>query len=137
MKITNIAQFTGPNDPKNYMTPEGYEVSLDDGSTIRLWIDGESSCCESFGYFMSEDNLNDYIGAELIDIERVDTALLTHKVSNINNIENGALDCGDVMFINLNTSKGILQFVAYNAHNGYYGHYAGVISRIYNHSTVL
>ena len=28
------------------------------------------------------------------------------------------------MFVNINTSNGLLQFAAYNNHNGYYGHNA-------------
>ena len=33
---------------------------------------------------------------------------------------------GGVMFVNLETDMGTLQFVAYNEHNGYYGHEAKV-----------
>jgi len=35
------------------------------------------------------------------------------------------------MFINIDTSEGLLQFAAYNSHNGYYGH--SVCYMINNH----
>lgn len=47
------------------------------------------------------------------------------------------LDQGGVMFVNILTDKGILQFVAYNCHNGYYGHEATVKSTQLEHSECL
>jgi len=41
------------------------------------------------------------------------------------------------MFVDLKTDRGKLQFVAYNEHNGYYGHEAEVICNQLNHSEVL
>ena len=41
------------------------------------------------------------------------------------------------MFVNVETDKGLLQFVAYNEHNGYYGHEACVISKHLNESEYL
>jgi hypothetical protein len=39
------------------------------------------------------------------------------------------LDAGSAMFINVETTKGLLQFVAYNEHNGYYGHEVKLVSK--------
>ena len=50
---------------------------------------------------------------------------------------NGDYFEGGVMFVNITTSKGVLQFVAYNEHNGYYGHSACVISKQLNHEECL
>ena len=47
------------------------------------------------------------------------------------------LDSGGAMFVNLETSEGLLQFVAYNAHNGYYGHEAVLVSKQLNHEERL
>lgn len=44
---------------------------------------------------------------------------------------------GDVLFVDLITSEGVLQFVAYNAHNGEYGHHAVVISNQIHYETSL
>lgn len=39
------------------------------------------------------------------------------------------LDAGSAMFINVETTKGLLQFVAYNEHNGYYEHEVKLVSK--------
>lgn len=46
------------------------------------------------------------------------------------------LDAGSAMFINVETTKGLLQFVAYNEHNGYYGHDVLLVSK-YDDKTVI
>ena len=46
------------------------------------------------------------------------------------------LDAGSAMFINVETTKGLLQFAAYNEHNGYYGHGVKLVSK-YNDKTVI
>ena len=73
---------------------------------------------------MSEDDFADFIGAQLIDIKIVDTALNVTELKMEDELKGGGLDAGDTMFVNINTSEGLLQFVAYNSHNGYYGHTA-------------
>lgn len=103
-----------------------------DKQIVKLGIDDYQSCCENYGYFMSEDNLEDFIGAELLDIKITDTLLKPNNEIDVNDIYEG-----DVMFVNIETNKGLLQFVAYNEHNGYYGHDACVISKQLNYDTVL
>lgn len=44
---------------------------------------------------------------------------------------------GNTMFVNIDTDRGVLQFVAYNEHNGYYGHSASVTSKQLTHGEVL
>ena len=44
---------------------------------------------------------------------------------------------GGVMFVNIETDRGVLQFVAYNQHNGYYSHEAKVISKQLNYESNL
>ncbi len=41
------------------------------------------------------------------------------------------------MFVNLETNVGLLQFVAYNSHNGYYGHDAVLVSKQLNLTEAL
>lgn len=53
-----------------------------------------------------------------------DTALNNHLVKE--NMPYGEGEGGDTMFVNIQTDRGILQFTAYNRHNGYYGHRAVV-----------
>lgn len=109
---------------------EGFIITTNE-QIIKLAISGGQSCCENSGYFMSEDNINDFIGADLIKIEIVDTEL--RKFEKLPD----SLDEGGVMFVNITTSKGTLQFVAYNSHNGYYGHSAIVESKTLTHTTSL
>ena len=44
---------------------------------------------------------------------------------------------GGVMFVDIETDRGVLQFVAYNEHNGYYGHEARVSSTQVTHKEIL
>lgn len=93
--------------------------------TYLLQIDEQRNCCEAYGGFIiCEDDLNDFIGADLLEIYLTDTCLNTHIVDRINLMQNCHNSCHyhNVQFINLRTSKGLLQFVVYNCHNGYYGH---------------
>jgi hypothetical protein len=132
-KIINIVDTSF-----NIDTPEKHDsfygdydgfIVVTDKQSIKLGISNEQSCCESWGYFMSEDNTQDFIGAELYDINITDSALATVKVPDIYE--------GDVMFVTLKTSNGDLQFVAYNEHNGYYGHDAVVVSNQITHTNTL
>lgn len=110
---------------------DGFTIQTDT-QTIKLGIDNGQSCCENWGYFMSNDNVNEFIDADFLGIEIVDSALNPVKFK-----EEVRLYEGDAMFVNINTSKGVLQFVAYNEHNGYYSHEAVVISRDLNHNEHL
>jgi hypothetical protein len=94
---------------------------------IKVGISSEQHCCESYGCLMTNDTTQDFVGAELIGISRTDQVLNDIKIDELE-----YLDEGGAMFVNLKTSVGLLQFVAYNAHNGYYGHGAVLISKQLN-----
>lgn len=94
---------------------DGYEV-VTEKSTIRILIDNEQSCCESWGYMSSDDELEYYYGATLNDVELTDTKLERMK------IEDDYYDEGGVQFVTFKTDKGDFQLAVYNGHNGYYGH---------------
>ena len=129
-KILRIEEISGQY---GCMTQEGYAI-VTDKQTIKLLIDNHQDCCEDWGYFMSEDNFESFIGAKILEITLTDTALNTKKIDE--HIEYG-VDNGDIMFVNIVTDKGVLQFVAYNCHNGYYGHGAYVFSEQLKHETCL
>lgn len=101
-----------------YQDMDGYKVVTEDHEMAVL-IDNGQSCCESWGYFSSDDDLQQYIGAELKEVNLVDVALNVKKVE-----DNGAnfLDEGGIQFVNFVTDKGTFQLAVYNVHNGYYGH---------------
>ena len=87
--------------------------------TYLILIDNGQCCCESWGYFASEDDLDGYIGKELISVELTDNARNHKKVE-----ESGYYDdYGGIQFVDFKMSDGsVLQFAVYNSHNGYYGH---------------
>lgn len=97
---------------------EGYKMTTSN-QEILMGIDNEGQCCENFGYLMSEDDLSEFIGSELIKIEAVDASL---NVSVVEYLSNQDVDMNSCMFFNFYTTNGMLQFVAYNEHNGYYSH---------------
>lgn len=132
-KILEINEVEDVKVDGEYGSYDGYEV-VTDKQKIRLLIDNGQNCCEDWGYFISEDDLEDFIDSNLLEIKLTDTALNTEKYKE--SIGYG-LDDGDVMFVDLVTDNGSLQFAAYNVHNGYYGHEALVVSEQFNHSEYL
>jgi hypothetical protein len=87
--------------------------------TVKFQITTMQYCCEDFGYFTTQDDIKDYIGANLLDIREVwgEDVVFSKSV-----LEEEIPPGADVMFINIETSKGTLQYAIYNEHNGYYGH---------------
>lgn len=117
----------------NWYKKEGFAITTDK-QVIRMGISNDQSCCENWGYFMSNDNPGEFIDAELFGVTVVDTCLNTHKMDEANPY---GLDAGEAMFVNFETSKGTLQFTAYNSHNGYYGHTAEVKCEQLDHEVNL
>lgn len=112
---------------------ESIEVKYDDTTLIvktsdscyEAEIDTDRNCCEIFGgYIICEDDITNFVGAALLKITLTDVALNNYVINKINSIQNSHHSCDfhNIQFINFETSKGILQFVVYNCHNGYYGH---------------
>jgi hypothetical protein len=96
---------------------DGYKVITNE-HTIQVLIDNGQSCCESWGYFASEDNITSFVGSELREVTLTDTALHKEKVEASDYYE----DEGGIQFVDFVTSQGTFQLAVYNAHNGYYGH---------------
>lgn len=97
---------------------DGYKVKTD-LHEIYVLIDNASSCCESWGYFTSEDVFDGFIGAELREVNLTDVALNKQKVEESGYYDG---DGGGIQFVDFVTNKGTFQLAVYNAHNGYYGH---------------
>lgn len=103
---------------KQWSTFDGYEVKTNKNNYFLL-ISNQQDCCESWGYFSSSDDIQSFIGSELLSVSKVDTL---HNKELLKKHDCEYLDEGDMEFINFETSNGTLQFAVYNAHNGYYGH---------------
>jgi len=123
--METILEIKDYESDEKYPNVAGYEV-VTNKQKIRLFIDNEGQCCENWGYFWCNDDPQEFVGAEVTDVCLVDGALektLLEFHCEHHNSEETAL-----MFVNIETDKGTLQFVAYNEHNGYYGHKATVES---------
>lgn len=125
-KILRIEETNFKTNEKGWSSYDGYQI-ITDQQTIKIGISDGQSCCESFGCIITNDEIKEFIGAELLGISITDTALNNKKIEELE-----YLDCGGAMFVNLETSEGLLQFVAYNSHNGYYGHEAVLVSKQLN-----
>ena len=137
-RIVKIEEFVGNDfdDDGDDYGYSGYKIHTDK-QVISLLISNYQSCCESWGYLMSEE-LNegdDFIGANIISIAEVDVDLKEKEVDIISDVSHTSEEPDDdddddddddygenTVFINIHTDRGTLQFKAYNSHNGYYGH---------------
>jgi hypothetical protein len=111
VKLLSVKETTFKYEHNNY---EGVIITLEGGIEIKIGIDDDQQCCEKTGFLSSNDDYSDFIGAEFLTVLTVDTNNLVSKLKDIYE--------SDVAFINVETSKGTLQFAVYNEHNGYYGH---------------
>ena len=100
-----------------YEEMDGYKVETD-SHTFRVLIDNGQSCCESWGYLSSEDDLNRFIGSTLLEVNLTDKALNVRRVEESDYYE----DEGGIQFVDFVTDQGTFQLAVYNGHNGYYGH---------------
>lgn len=121
-KILSIKESTF-NIGDRYNNYDGYIMETDQ-QEIKMGISNYQSCCENWGYLMTNDNVYEFIGATLYNITETNKLLQTKPLTELEYVEEGSC-----MFINFETSNGTLQFVAYNEHNGYYGHEAVLISK--------
>lgn len=131
-KILKIEERTFQNENK-WNTMEGYVVKTDK-QDILIGISNGQSCCENWGYFSTNDDIKEFVGADLLDIKLTDTSLNTKIIEE--KFKYG-LDGGDIQFVDLITSKGTLQFAVYNSHNGYYGHSIEIKSNQLNYESCL
>jgi hypothetical protein len=94
------------------------------------------SCCENSGYLLSEDNIESFIGALFYSISVTNEKLETTVLDFLDDNE-GHDRSVQTIFVNIDTSKGLLQFTAYNEHNGYYGHRVIIRSKDYVHEEII
>ncbi len=98
---------------------------------IKLFIDNQQYCCESWGYLFCNELYEEFIGKELYEISIVDICLVKKEMPFDH------LDEGDVVFVNFETEAGTLQFAAYNSHNGYYGHTVWIETKKFTKETSI
>jgi hypothetical protein len=96
----------------------GVTISLDDGRAVRFGISDGQSCCEDFNYLHPADDYPNFVGAEYQGLREI----YTWPASIDNPYAEYGFDAGGFQAIEVATDRGPLQFVVYNAHNGYYSH---------------
>lgn len=79
-----------------YAEYDGYKITTSEHE-YNILIDNDQSCCESWGYFSSDDDFDGFISAGLVDVELTDKALNNIKVE-----ESGYYggDEGGIQFVN-------------------------------------
>lgn len=122
-KIISIKEESFKLSDDDWNVFDGYVIQTD-SQLIKVGVSNSQNCCENWGYLTTNDNIEEFIGSDLLSISEVDESLNKKPIP-----ETEYLDEGNVMFVNFETSNGTLQLVCYNSHNGYYGHSAVVISK--------
>ncbi len=113
----------------------GYQI-ITNQRILSLLIDNEQQCCEDVGRkivkdgtIITEDNISDFLGARINSINIIEKDYTSNSISAFEH-QRSELYEGYCLFINFETSNGLLQFVLYNDHNGYYGHTAKITQSI-------
>ena len=88
---------------------EELKFTFADGTGIKIW-DGGQSCCEH-RYMKTDDDLSDFVGAKIIDMELKDAPDQEDEYGEVHEIQ----------FLDVKTDKGVFQMANHNEHNGYYG----------------
>lgn len=123
-KIINIEDFD------IFETCEGYRITTDK-TVIEFGIDSMRHCCESWGYFSSDDDFSRFVGKEISSIDLDSEKEGSYEIPE----DVGYLEYGGIRFVTIHTTDGdSVQFAVYNAHNGYYGH--EIFIRIGNETVV-
>lgn len=130
MKFGKIQSF----EETCFTRPSGYGICNYDGyvitcecDTVYIGIESDQNCCESWGYLSSNgEDLDYYVGAELLSVSVVDENSLKTEVFKQSGVWE---EDTSIMFVDVETSRGVFQIAAYNSHNGYYGHDAVVITK--------
>jgi len=101
---------------KAELSDDSLILMFDDGAGIKFYDDGQS-CCES-RYMRTDDHLSDFIGSKFLGAE-------LKSAPDIDDSE-----CHEVQFLEIKTDKGGFVMSSHNEHNGYYGGFNIVISRV-------
>lgn len=88
---------------------EYLKLGFDDGTSIRVFDDGQS-CCEH-RYMTCDDDIQSLVGGSLVRMEGKPGP----------EVDNGSCDVHDQVFVEIATDKGFITIANHNEHNGYYG----------------
>lgn len=106
-KITKLT--LGDDDALHFVFENGYKLRISDEGQF---------CCEH-RYMRTDDNLDDFIGAELLSVmvkEGPDDYIESEGVAH------------EIQFLEIETSEGEFTMVSHNEYSGYYGGFSVVAS---------
>lgn len=111
------------NDGERYI---GTLIKLNDGDEISLYITRFSICCETWGWYVTDDISNfqltrDYSGADVTGVEWHGLGQIQDKSLLCEDHPLLAEECNNAC-IEVKTTMGVLYLVVWCAHNGYYPH---------------
>lgn len=109
MSLKLLEKYQGKEIKDLKITDKELCFTFEDNSKIEIF-DGGQSCCEK-RYMNTDDNLEDYIGSKLLDLEG-------RVASSTKDKYDEPIDCE---FLIVHTSYGSFTVANYNEHNGYYG----------------
>lgn len=95
---------------------ESLHFVMEDDLKFRMF-DGGQSCCES-RYMRTDDKVEDFIGATLVDVEVAAAPEPENKKDDDGDYYG---DVHEVQFLRITTDRGVLVMSNHNEHNGYYG----------------
>lgn len=104
-KILSIEEIKIEIDELEFV---GYSIQTDK-QVIKFIIDNERCTYENYGYFSSEDYVQEFIGAHLFDIKLTDTMRNVEKMSELaeEDVDNKWIK-RNTMLIDLETDNGFL-----------------------------
>lgn len=105
-----IGQVRGKLIERVEVEGEAIRIALEGGHVVSL--EQIQDCCER-RYFVADDDLAHYVGAELRDIKLA-------RWLEINRDEDRG-EAHEIAFLDIHTTKGVISICAHNEHNGYYG----------------
>ena len=100
------------------------EIGFEDATILKMHNDYQ--CCEC-RYFLTDDDINYYNGAKVINIETRDTVykddVPCYEIDCYglkNGCDHASSNGAEVQFLLITTNLGVITIQAYNKHNGYY-----------------
>jgi len=106
--VTSIESSLNKTIEKAELDGDELVISFTDNTTLVIW-DGGQSCCEN-RYMTTDDDLSDFSGATLLDMELKSAEYEDHDY-----------DVHEIQFLDVKTSEGVFTMANHNEHNGYYG----------------
>ena len=108
--VNAVKSSIGKKIKKVWLDEESNKLrfEFDDNSNLVMY-DGGQSCCE-YRYMRTDDDLNEYEGATVLDFELKDAPS-----------QEGEYGEHEIQFLDVITDKGVFQLANHNEHNGYYG----------------